>query len=187
LQRFARAAGVPEDLLARKDPGQVADELGAMLRVMVESLMQLLNARHQARLLARSSRHTVIQAFDNNPLKFSPSVEEALRVMFGPPTRAYLDPLNAIQRSFNDLKQHEIKTYSAMQHALAAFVSELDPKTIDQSTQADSGISGLVTSRKAKLWDSYVARWKAQMAGEGHGAIDRFMLLFSEYYDRDNV
>ena len=127
LQRLAQAAGIPADLLAHKDPGQFADELGAMLRVMVESLMQLLNARHQARLLARSSRHTVIQAFDNNPLKFSPNVEEALRTMFGPPTRAYLDPLHAIQQGFEDLKQHEIKTFSAMQHALAAFVSELDP------------------------------------------------------------
>jgi type VI secretion system protein ImpI len=187
LQRLAQAAEMPEDLLARKDPGQLADELGAMLRIMVEGLMQLLSARRQARLVARSSRHTVIQAFDNNPLKFSPNVQEALRTMFGPPTRGYLDPLQAIQRGFEDLKRHEIKTYSAMQHALAAFVSELDPKSIEQSTQADSGISALVSSRKAKLWDLYVARWQAQMIGEGNGAIDRFMLLFAEYYDRDNV
>jgi type VI secretion system protein ImpI len=187
LQRLALAAGIPADLLANKDPAQFADELGAMLHVMVESLMQLLNARHQARLLARSSRHTVIQAFENNPLKFSPNVEEALRTMFGPPTRAYLNPLDAIQRGFADLKQHEIKTFSAMQHALAAFVSELDPNSIDQSTQADSGISALVTSRKAKLWDVYVARWQAQMIGQGGSAVDRFMLLFAEFYDRDNV
>jgi type VI secretion system protein ImpI len=74
-----------------------------------------------------------------------------------------------------------------MQHALAAFVRELDPKSIDQSTQADGGISALVTSRKAKLWDVYVARWQAQVIGQGSSAIDRFMLLFAEFYDRDNV
>jgi type VI secretion system protein ImpI len=151
LQRLSEAAGIPADLLAQKNPGQFADELGSILRLMVESLMQLLNARHQARLLARSSRHTVIQAFDNNPLKFSPNAEEALRTMFGPPTRAYLNSQDAIQQGFADLKQHEIKTFSAMQHALAAFISELDPNAIDQSTLADSGISALVTSRKAKL------------------------------------
>ena len=187
LQRFAQAAGMPNDLLARKDPGQLADELGAMLRITIEGLMQLLNARHQARLVARSSQHTVIQAVDNNPLKFSPTVQEALHTMFGPPTRAYLEPLEAIQRGFADLKRHEIKTFSAMQHALAAFVSELDPKSIERSTEADSGISALVSSRKAKLWDVYIARWQAQMIGEGSGAIDRFMLRFAEYYDRDNV
>lgn len=186
LRRFAQAAGMSPDVLSRKDPGQLADEVGAMLRVMIESLMQLLNARHQAKLLARSSRHTTIQAFDNNPLKFSPGVDEALRTMFGPPTRAYLNPVESIRRGFADLKQHEIKTYAAMQHALAAFVREMDPQTIEQGTQADSGISALVTSRKAKLWDAYVARWQAQMAGQG-SAIDRFMLLFAEFYDRDNV
>src|SRR5262249_38063783 len=163
------------------------DEIGTVLRVMVESLMQLLNARHQARLLVRSSHHTVIQAFDNNPLKFSPNVEEALRILFGPPSRAYLAPVNAIQRGFEDLKRHEIKTYSAMQHALSALVNELDPKSIDRSIQADGGISALLTSRKEKLWDIYVARWEAQMVGEGNAAMDRFMRLFSEYYDRDNV
>ena len=187
LQRLSEAAGIPADLLAQKDPGQFADELGSLLRVMVESLMQLLNARHQARLLARSSRHTVIQAFDNNPLKFSPNAEEALRTMFGPPTRAYLNSQDAIQQGFADLKQHEVKTFSAMQHALAAFISELDPNAIDQSTLADSGISALVTSRKAKLWDAYVARWQAQMIGQGGSAVDRFMLLFAEFYDRDSV
>jgi len=187
LQRLARAAGVPGDLLASKDRDQLADELGAMLRVMVESLMQLLSARHQARVLARSAHHTVIQPFDNNPLKFSPNVEEALRNMFGPPTRAYLTPLHAVERGFDDLKRHEIKTYSAMQHALKALVSELDPKSIDRSIQADTGISALMTSRKAKLWDIYVTRWQAQMGGVEKGAIDRFMSLFAEYYDRDNV
>jgi type VI secretion system protein ImpI len=187
LQRFARALGVPKDLLATKDPGQLGDEIGAMLRVMVESLMQLLNARHQARLLVRSSHHTVIQAFDNNPLKFSPNVEEALRTMFAPPSRAYLPPVHAIERGFDDLKRHEIKTYSAMQHALSALVSELDPKSIDHSISADGGLSALLTSRKEKLWDIYVTRWEAQMVGQGNAATDRFMRLFSEYYDRDSV
>jgi type VI secretion system protein ImpI len=105
--------------------------------------------------------------------------------MFGPPTRAYLSPVDAVRRGFDDLKQHEIRTYSAMQHALAALVGELDPKSIDRSMQADGGISALLTSRKEKLWDVYVARWEAQIVGEGSGAMDRFMRLFAEYYDRD--
>ena len=46
--------------------------------------MQLLNARQQAKRLARSSSHTGIEAFDNNPLKFSPTAEDAIRIMFGP-------------------------------------------------------------------------------------------------------
>jgi type VI secretion system protein ImpI len=127
----------------------------------------------------------MVQAFDNNPLKFSPTPEEALSVMFGPPTRSYLDARRAIEQSFDDLKSHQIKTYSAMQHALTLLLADLDPQTIDRDTDAEGGIAALVTSRKAKLWDAYVARWQAQVRREGGGLVDSFMLLFADCYDRD--
>ena len=127
----------------------------------------------------------MIQALDNNPLKFSPTAEEALRIMFGPPTRSYLDARRAIEQGFDDLKTHQIKTYSAMQHALTTLMADLDPQAIDRDTDADRGIAALLDSRKAKLWDAYVARWQAKVRREGGGLVDAFMLLFAEYYDRD--
>jgi type VI secretion system protein ImpI len=186
LRRFAAAAGVPEQVFAQQDPGQVADQIGIAMRLMVDNVMQLLNARVQAKRLARSSNHTLVQAFDNNPLKFSPSSEEALRVMFGPPTRSYLDARRAIEQSFDDLKSHQIKTYSAMQHALNLLVAELDPQTIDRETDAEGRLAALMTSRKAKLWDAYVARWQGKVRREGGGLVESFMLLFADCYDRDN-
>src|SRR5439155_775901 len=163
LRRLAEAAGVPEQLFAQQDPNQLADQIGIVMRLVAGNVMQLLNARVQAKRLARSSHHTMVQAFDNNPLKFSPTPEEALSVMFGPPTRSYLDARRAIEQSFDDLKSHQIKTYSAMQHALTLLLADLDPQTIDRDTDAEGGIAALVTSRKAKLWDAYVARWQAQV------------------------
>ena len=186
LRRLSQAAGVPEDLFAQKDPGELADEIGLLMRLMVDNVMQLLNARVQAKRLARTSNHTLVQAFDNNPLKFAPTAEEALRIMFGPPTRSYLDARRALEQGFGDLKSHQIKTYSAMQHALTLLLADLDPQSIDRDTDAGRGIAALVTSRKAKLWDAYVARWQAQVHREGGGLVDSFMLLFADCYDRDN-
>ena len=40
----------------------------------------------------------MVRAIENNPLKFSSSVEEALAIMFGPPTRQYLDAQATIEQ-----------------------------------------------------------------------------------------
>jgi type VI secretion system protein ImpI len=185
LRRLAQAAGVSEDIFANKDAAELADQLGAVMRLVIDNVMQLLNARVQAKRLARSSQHTMIQAIDNNPLKFSPSAEEALRIMFGPQTRSYLDARRAIEQGFEDLKTHQIKTYSAMQHALTTLMAGLDPDTLAREADADRGIADLMVSRKAKRWDAYVARWQGQVLRDGSGLVDAFMLLFADYYDRE--
>jgi type VI secretion system protein ImpI len=183
-QRLAQGARVPEEFFANRDPAELTELFGQVMRLVVENTMQLLNARVQAKRLARSSSHTMIEAFNNNPLKFSPSAEDAIRIMFGPTTRSYLDAYRAFAQSFDDLKSHQIKTYSAMQHALITLMEDLDPQTIEREAE-DRGIASLVTSRKAKLWDAYVARWQAKTRRESGGMIDSFMLNFAEYYDRE--
>jgi type VI secretion system protein ImpI len=184
LQRLAQAAGLPLDAFASRSSAEVADQLGVVLRVMTDSVMQLLNARLQAKRMARSSSQTMIQALNNNPLKFAPSADEALKIMFGPPSKSYLDARRAIEQSFADLKTHQIKTYAAMQHAFNELMGEINPEAIEQDAGADRGIAGLMTSRKAKMWDAYVARWQAMARRDGDGLVDSFMRLFAEHYDQ---
>ena len=94
-------------------------------------MKQLLEARQQAKRLARSSNQTMIQALNNNPLKFAPTAEDAMRIMFGPQTRSYLDARGALAQSFDDLKAHQVRTFSAMQHALKLVLEEFDPDIIE--------------------------------------------------------
>ena len=184
LQRIAHGARVPPDYFAHHDPAELAELMGQVTRLVIEGTMQLLNARQQAKRLARSSSHTVIEAFDNNPLKFSPTAEDALRILFGPATRSYLDAYSALAQSFDDLKSHQVKTYAAMQHALMALTQDLDPQAIERES-GDHGLAALVGSRKARLWDAYVARWQAKAGREGGGLIDAFMRDFAKSYDRN--
>jgi type VI secretion system protein ImpI len=126
----------------------------------------------------------MMSALENNPLKFSVTPEDALRLMFGPPTGHYTDARTTIASSFADLKSHQIKTYSAMQGALEALFEELSPGRIEATTEADRGIGSLVGSRKAKLWDTFVERWRARTARQDGRLNEAFMLLFAEHYDR---
>jgi type VI secretion system protein ImpI len=183
VRQLAKAAGLPEDVLARRDPDELAAQVGAVLRLVAENLMQLLTARRQAKRLARSSSHTTVQAIDNNPLKFCPSAPDALRIMFGPATASYLDANHAIGQGFEDLKAHQIKTYSAMQQALTILMADFDPRAIEKAV--DEGRGSLLASRKAKLWDAYAAQWEAKVGRTGGGPIEAFMSYFAEAYDRD--
>jgi type VI secretion system protein ImpI len=126
----------------------------------------------------------LIQARENNPLKFSPTAEDALRLMFGTPTRGYLDARRTLEQSFKDLKTHQVKTYSAMQHALRMMAEDLEPQAIEEGLEADRGLGGLLGSRKARLWDANVARWNAMTSPHEDGFVDAFMIYFAECYDR---
>jgi type VI secretion system protein ImpI len=71
-----------------------------------------------------------------------------------------------------------------MQQALRMLVADLDPQAISAETEEDRGIASLMGSRKAKLWDIYVARWQAKARRHEGGMVDVFMQYFAECYDR---
>jgi type VI secretion system protein ImpI len=185
IRLMAQGAGVPAETLTARDPAQLAEEIGHLLRMFTESTRQLLDARQQAKRLTRSSNQTMIQALNNNPLKFAPTTEDAMRIMFGPPTQSYLDARRAFRQSFENIKSHQVKTLSAMQHALKQLLADFDPAVIDNTSQADRGLAGVLGSRRAQLWDIYSARWQARTKGNEDGMLNAFMDYFAQYYDVD--
>ena len=185
VRLVARGAGLPDDTFAAQDPAQFAAEVGQLLRLLAENMRQLLEARQQAKRFARSSSQTTVQALDNNPLKFAPTVEEAMRIMFGARSKSYLGASSAITQGFDDLKTHQIKTFSAMQHALKRLMEEFDPAAIEKASTGDRGLLGALGSSKARCWDTYSTRWQARTHNHEDGMLDAFMQYFAEYYDRD--
>lgn len=181
LNRIAAAAGIPPAVVAARDEGELADEIGASLRLVAENLMQLLAARAETKSVLRSSERTMIQAIGNNPLKFSPTAEDALRIIYGGSTRSYLDYRRTFEESFADLKTHQVSTTAAMQAALEELFQELAPDQIDKSVEGGGGLLG---SRKAKLWDTYVERWRARTRRSDGRLVDSFMQIFAECYDK---
>lgn len=184
VRLFAQGAGLPENTFAARDPAELAEQLGQLMRLVTENMKQLLEARQIAKRLARSSNQTTVQALNNNPLKFAPSAEEALRIMFGPQTRSYLDARRALAQGFDDLKGHQVRTFSAMQQALRLMLGEFDPDVIENTTGGDRGLAAMVGSRKARLWDIYVARWQTRTQSHADGMLNAFMDYFAECYDR---
>jgi type VI secretion system protein ImpI len=182
-QLVARGAGLPEDAFAGRDPAELAEQLGRLLRLATDNMRQLLEARQQAKRLARSPNQTTVQAINNNPLKFAPTAEDALRIMFGSQGQSYLDAEKAFAQAFGDLKKHQIRTYAAMQQAVVSLMKDVDPAAIEAASRSDHGLAGLMGSRNARLWNVYVARWQALAQRHDNGLLDTFMDYFARCYD----
>jgi len=179
LQQIAAGAGVSVESLLSADLSEVGYEIGAVLRVAVEQMAQLLKARAAAKTMAKSSNRTMISAVDNNPLKFVPTTEEMFEVMFGRRKAGYMGARESFENGFEDLKIHEFATYSAMQKALARLLQDFSPESIE-----DKLPSSTFSSKSSKAWDAYVSRWEAMSEPPNeNGALDVFLKHFADAYD----
>ena len=183
LAGFARALGVDARSVAAASPQQLGEDLGALMRLVADETMTLLKARAEAKRLTRSMSRTVIEAQDNNPLKFAPTSDSALRLLFGATRPEYLDARRAFEQAFFDLKTHQMRTYAAMQEAARRLGDGIDPRAIESRAEKDKGVSALLISRKARLWDAYVARWDAMSPRGEDKLADAFMRVFADCYD----
>ncbi|MEW6632563.1 MAG: type VI secretion system-associated FHA domain protein TagH [Pseudomonadota bacterium] len=177
LREIARAAGIAPELLQSRDPHDVAAEIGVVLRTTVEQLSLLLKARAAAKVLAKSAHRTMIGAEDNNPLKFVPSTDDILEIMFAKRRAGYLDARHSIEDAFRDLKTHEIATYAAMQAALSRLLDDLSPEAIAKKIPPAS-----FSSRKSQAWDALVATWRTMEDEHENGMLDVFLAYFAEAY-----
>jgi type VI secretion system protein ImpI len=184
IARFAQGLGVPEETISTRSAAELAELLGAFVRTTTENLKQLQTARAQSKGAMRSANQTMVQALDNNPVRFAPTTDDALRIMFGPRTKSYLDAQNTVENSFADIKKHQAMVFSAMQTALRDLLADLDPDQIESTIQADKGVASLLKSRQAKLWEHYRTTWKAKAGKTEHGMLDVYMRLFAEAYDK---
>ncbi|PDQ17963.1 type VI secretion system-associated FHA domain protein TagH [Mesorhizobium sanjuanii] len=177
LREIAIGAGISPELLQSRDPHEVAAEIGAVLRTVVEELALLLKARAAAKILAKSTHRTMISAEDNNPLKFVPGTDDILEIMFARRRAGYLDARHSIEDAFRDLKTHEFATYAAMQAALSRLLDDLSPEAIGKKLPPTS-----FSSKKGLAWDAFVAKWRTMEEAHENGMLDIFLSYFSEAY-----
>jgi len=177
LSPFKLGARLPAHTLAGRNPQEVAQELGAMMHLIVEQVMLLLKARASAKAMVRTTDRTIIGALDNNPLKFMADPSEALETMLSKDRSGYLDGMRAFREAFEDIKTHEMATYSAMQKALARLLDDLSPEAITSKVERST-----FSNTKAKAWETFVQRWEAKTEAHENGMLDVFLMYFSEAY-----
>jgi len=159
LEAFLSGAGMPKlDI-----PGGMTPELmtlvGTIMREAVRGTLDLLVARAITKREVRAQA-TVIVARENNPLKFSPSVEAALTHLLGPQGHGFRAPAAAVRDAYNDLRSHQLGFMAGMRAALEGVLARFDPAQLEQRITQKSGMFGGASARKAKLWELYEQRYR---------------------------
>lgn len=155
LQAFLAGAGVPRLAIPGGLTPEFMQAVGEMLRETIRGLLDLLTARALAKREVRADA-TVIVAHDNNPLKFSPSVEAAIDHLLTPRGTGFMPPLRAVTDAHDSLRSHQLAFMAGMQAALAAVLKRLDPTALEQRSGQPSFVGSFMpATHKARLWDQY--------------------------------
>jgi type VI secretion system protein len=156
LEAFCRGAGIDPSSLPADAQNALLTLAGQMLREVVLGLMESLKGRADLKTRLRLSQ-TTIQPSENNPLKFSPSVDDAVLRLLDPHSSRYLGPIEAIRDSFADLRNHHVALSAGIQAAIDELMSRVEPGELQE--RFDRGLkrgSLLGAANKMKYWDLYV-------------------------------
>lgn len=184
LEQLLRSAGVPD---AQMTP-EIAAEIGEVLRIVVEGVMEVLRARAEIKSQLRMSM-TRIQSTENNPLKFSPNVEAALHTLLVERNRGYLPTVQAFQEAMLDIRNHQMAVLAGIRSAFDSMLENFDPEKIEAELDRQAKRSLLnVVGAKARFRDHYVNEF-ARLARDKDKAFqnlfgERFAEAYEEQMDR---
>jgi FHA domain-containing protein len=154
--------------------------LGQLVHESTKGTVELLVARAALKREIRAEV-TMIVAKENNPLKFSPSVDVALNHLLSPPARGFMPPAPAMRDAYDDLRAHQFAFVAGMRAALEGVLKRFDPEVLEgKLTQKSVLASVLPGARKARMWDVFTELY-SQISAE---ASDDFHELFGKEFLR---
>jgi type VI secretion system FHA domain protein len=157
---------------------EFARNFGAILRVVVSGVMDVLRARQQIKDEFRM-RMTQFRVADNNPLKFSANVEDALHNLLVKHNAAYLEPVDAFEDAFEDLRNHQIAMLAGLRVAFESMLAQFDPDRLEQQFERQLKRGALLgVTAKLRYWELYGERQR-EMAKDPEVS---FRKLFGEEF-----
>lgn len=171
------ALGFTDHNLGDEEITQINELTGTVMREMVAGLMQVLGSRSSIKNEFRMNV-TTIQPVENNPLKFSANVDDALENMFIKQGNAYKKPVEAVQEGFESIAEHQVAILAGIRAAFRGVIERFDPVLLEErfSKQNKGGI--IPGSQKAKNWELFVDYYN-ELAGD----IDNsFQYLFGDEF-----
>ncbi|PXF64209.1 type VI secretion system-associated FHA domain protein TagH [Kangiella spongicola] len=183
LTSFLNAAGLREEDLPRDVSPALFEAMGGALRFSLQGMLDILRARSDMKSEFRVLQ-TTIRTQENNPLKFSINVDEAIRNLFLRQVPGFLPWFQAIESCFKDMSSHELALMAGTQGAIQGLLDTLNPEEISKANQSDSALHKVLpATKKAKLWDMFVALHQESEKELGQGSEKTFSEEFAAAYE----
>ena len=133
---------------------RINETAGHMMRDTMEGMMQVLGFRKKIKEEFRINV-TTIQPVENNPLKFSANIEDAMENMFIKENKAYKAPVDALREGFQGISEHQVAVLAGMQAAFRGMLERLDPATLEERFEKYKKAGVIQLGMKRKHWESY--------------------------------
>lgn len=183
LQALYDAAGI-EGLEPSTDNARM---LGEILRIALGGVMDALRARERLKDELRM-RGTSFKAEANNPLKFSANIDDAFHNLLVKHNPAYLQPPEAFEDAFRDVRDHQAAFLAAMRLAFESMLAQFDPQRMQDDFDRQMRGSILGVPAKLRYWDLYRDKYGelSKDAETGFRALfgDAFARAYEEHLER---
>jgi type VI secretion system protein ImpI len=151
VDSFLRGAGIDP----RTCPPETAAMLGQVLKLVVQGTIDVLRARTEIKTEFRLPV-TRLKVSENNPLKFSVNAEDAMASLLNRRNTAYLQPLEAFQDAFEDIRNHQLAMLAGMRSGFDSVLERLDAAALQEQFDKQIKRGGLLSlSSKSRYWDMF--------------------------------
>lgn len=179
MQAFMKGAGLPAGTLPPGLTPEFMETVGKLLAISVQGAIDL----NAARALVKREAHadvTKVVVRNNNPLKFFPDSQTVLSQMLRKKMPGFMGAAEAMQDAYEDLHGHQVAVVSGMRATMNETMQRFNPEVMERHSQKGGMLDSLLPStRKAKLWDAYVARYQRII---GEASQDDFQTLFGKAF-----
>ncbi|HHF3268145.1 TPA: type VI secretion system-associated FHA domain protein TagH [Vibrio diabolicus] len=154
LAAFIKGAGIDPTMIPSDNREQWFEQLGESFSLMLVGLMETLHNRAVFKQTNRLS-HTAFRKSENNPLKFSANLEDAIHNLYNRQTASFLKPSAAIKEAFSDIESHEQALMKGVEGMVSSVMSLVEPTSIySEALAKDTVINKVIPARK------YAQSWK---------------------------
>ena len=153
-QTLIEALGLDLSRLSDADVEEINRISGLLIREIVDGMLGVLRSRASIKNEFRMNV-TTIQPIENNPLKFSVCVDDALENLFIKKSNAYKKPVEAFREGFQEIAEHQLAMIAGIRQGFDAMMERFDPEQLEKSFSKQTKGSVIPGMQKAKFWNSY--------------------------------
>ena len=181
MAAFLRGVGLYDEETQQKVSQHLEmEKVGQLFRLLLQGSMDVLKTRTEIKNEMRVEL-TTIQPIENNPVKFSVDVDDALGRIFAAPNPAFMPVEQAFRETFDDIKTHQVAIIAGTQSSLRHIFKRFDPDKLVSKLEKQSPVSAKVPMhRQAKLWGLFEDLYTTV----GEEAADDFQHLFGVEFSR---
>ena len=176
LTRVLAGAGIDGSVVTP----ELETNFGQILRVVVAGVIDVLQARQRLKDEFRM-RVTSFKAAQNNPLKFSANVDDALYNLLVKRNRAFLGPVDAFEDAFDDIRNHQMAMLAGVRVAFDAVLAQFHPDRLQE--EFDRHSRGSLVPGKLRYWEQYRERFNDMVSDADASFRELFGEQFAKAYE----